>query len=83
MNRESSGSAQGATQGPTIGTSFLGVATRRTAIHPHEMCSFVPIIGAAQSRWQKVAGGALQRALHGLALDCYLQALHVLIHVSS
>lgn len=44
---------------------------------PSGMCSFVPPLEvSAQSWWQKVAGGAFQRALQGLALDCYLQALY-------
>lgn len=50
------------TRGPTTGTSFLGVATQRTVIHPQEMCSFVPtaevtLPGAEGRRWLRCFAG--------------------------
>lgn len=67
------------------GTSFLGVATLRTAIHPQEMCSFHHRRWKwqAHSWWQKLAGGALQRALNGLLWIAMYRHFAALIPVSS
>ena len=68
-----------------IGTSFLGVATLRTATYPQEMCSFHHRCWKwhARSWWQKLAGGTLRRALHGLLWIATARHFTVLIPVSS
>lgn len=68
-----------------IGTLFLGVAMLRTAIYPQEMCSFHHRRWKwhAHSWWQKLAGGALQRALNGLLWIVIYRHFAVLIPVSS
>lgn len=67
------------------GTSFLGVATLRTATPPQEVRSFHHRRWKwqAHSWWQKLAGGALQRALNGLLWIATYRHLAALIPVSS
>lgn len=67
------------------GTSVLGVATLRPTVYPQEMCSFHHRHWTwhSHSWWQKLAGGALQRAVTGLLWIAIYRHFAVLIPVSS